>query len=43
MITLPKLFEDPAQASGMFNQEPVPEPAAAMRAPSDQLTWHDLS
>ena len=29
IITLPKLFEDPAQASGMFNQEPVPEPAAA--------------
>jgi len=43
IITLPKLFEDPAQASGMFNQEPVPEPAAAMRAPSDQLSWNDLS
>ena len=44
IITLPKLFEDPAQASGMFNQEPVPEPAAARcEPPSDQLTWHDLS
>ena len=27
----------------MFNQEAVPEPAAAaMRPQSDQLSWHDL-